>query len=156
MRNEFSEDQLPVKYSIRETIFLRLHTDATTNERHPIQESHEAIVDPTKQLSIFHPPQSHLESELITRVRLHRRLDIRTPKLSIGVRNRGQSALGRSIRSRPKTDIIGNSVARYLPIVPANILGRVLKHGAFNQYLGALAGIDAVGEDAVVVACDMH
>jgi hypothetical protein len=133
---------------------LKIHTDATTNERYLIQESHEAIVHPTKQLSIFHPPQAHLESELITRIRLHRRLDIRTAKLSIRVRNRGQSTLGRRIRPRPKTNIIGNSVARHLPIIPANILGRVLKHGAFNQDLGALAGIDTVGEDAVVVACD--
>jgi hypothetical protein len=135
---------------------LKLHTDATTNECHLIQENHKAIVHPTKKLPIFRPPQGHLESEFVTRIRLHRRLDIRTAKLSIGVRNRGQSALGRSICSRPQANIIGNSVAGHFPIVPTNILGRVLKHGAFNQDLGALAGIDAVGEDAVVVACDLR
>ena len=63
-------------------------------------------------------------------------------------------SLGSGTNTAPKGNIIGNSVARHFPIVPSNILGRVFKHGAFNQDLGALAGIDTVGEDAVVVACD--
>jgi hypothetical protein len=77
---------------------------------------------------------------------------MRTPKLGILVRNLCQSTLRRSIRSRSKTNIVDNSVASYLPIVESNVLGSVFKHCAFNEDLGALTGVDAVGEDAVVVA----
>lgn len=110
-------------------------------------QHHASLLYPTPSV---HPLCS--EGELVTRVSLHRGFDASATKLSVLVRNRAQRTLRRGVRSRSEADIVNDSIAGDLAIIEANILGRVLENGALDEDLCALASIDAVGEDTVVVA----